>query len=53
MVAKLGDRATLRLVAEADHSFKVAAKSGRTGADAEAEALDALADWMQDHLAHA
>ena len=46
MVAKLGDRATLHLVAEADHSFKVAAKSGRTGADAEAEALDALANWM-------
>ena len=47
-VAALGDRATLRLVAHADHSFKVAASSGRTPADAEAEALDALADWMLD-----
>lgn len=46
VVAALGDRATLNLVDQADHSFKVAAKSGRTSADAEAEALDALATWM-------
>lgn len=46
VVAGLGDRVTLHLVAHADHSFKVAAKSGRTPADAEAEALDALANWM-------
>jgi hypothetical protein len=46
VVAGLGDRATLHLVSHADHSFKVAAKSGRTSADAEAEALDTLADWM-------
>ena len=45
VVAGLGDRATLHLVEHADHSFKVAAKSGRTPADAEAEALDALAEW--------
>jgi hypothetical protein len=46
VVAALGERATLHLVAHADHSFKVAAKSGRTAADAEAEALDALAAWI-------
>jgi predicted alpha/beta-hydrolase family hydrolase len=46
MVANLGARATLHLVAEADHPFRVAAKSGRTPADAEAEALDALAGWI-------
>jgi predicted alpha/beta-hydrolase family hydrolase len=46
VVAALGERATLHLVAHADHSFKVAAKSGRTPADAEAEALDALAAWI-------
>ena len=46
VVGKLGERATLHLVAHADHSFKVSAKSGRTSADAEAEALDALAGWM-------
>jgi predicted alpha/beta-hydrolase family hydrolase len=45
VVAGLGERATLHLVAYADHSFKVAAKSGRTSAAAEAEALDALAGW--------
>ena len=46
VVAGLAERATLHLVASADHSFKVAAKSGRTAAEAEAEALDALASWM-------
>jgi hypothetical protein len=50
VVAGLGERATLHLVAYADHSFKVAAKSGRTSA-AEAEALDALAGWMQQRSA--
>jgi predicted alpha/beta-hydrolase family hydrolase len=42
----LGSRATLHLVQKADHSFKVAAKSGRTAAGAETEALDALAEWV-------
>ena len=46
VVAGLGDRAALHLVADADHSFKVAAKSGRTSAGAEAEALDAMTKWM-------
>jgi len=44
--AGLGQRATLHVVRGADHSFKVAAKSGRTDADAEAEALDAVAGWV-------
>ncbi|WP_395622250.1 alpha/beta family hydrolase [Sphingomonas daechungensis] len=46
VVAGLGSLATLHLVDQADHSFKVAAKSGRTGAEAEAEVLDALSRWM-------
>jgi predicted alpha/beta-hydrolase family hydrolase len=46
IVAGLSDRATLHVVAAADHSFKVPAKSGRTLAEAEAEALDTLAEWM-------
>ena len=46
VVAGLGNRASLHLVDQADHSFKVAAKSGRTPADAEAEALDAIAEWV-------
>jgi hypothetical protein len=46
VVAGLGHRATLHVVADADHSLKVPAKSGRTSAEAEAEALDAMAEWM-------
>jgi len=46
VVAGVGERATLHLVEHADHSFKVAAKSGRTSAGTEAEALDALAGWL-------
>ena len=46
VVAELGERAALHIVEHADHSFKVAARSGRTGTDAEGEALDALAGWM-------
>jgi hypothetical protein len=46
VVARLGEHAGLHLVTHADHSFKVAAKSGRTSAEAEAEALDALAQWI-------
>jgi hypothetical protein len=51
VVAGLGERATLHLVAQADHSFKVAAKSGRTTAEAEGEALDALAKWIVERSA--
>ena len=50
VVASLGERATLQLVDHADHSFRVAAKSGRTPADAEGEALDALANWITDRI---
>ena len=46
VVASLGDRATLHAIADADHSLKVPARSGRTSAQAEAEALDAIAEWM-------
>jgi uncharacterized protein len=46
VIAGLGDRATLHVVADADHSLKVPAKSGRTAAEAEAEALDTMATWM-------
>ena len=46
LVDRLGERATLHVVDQADHSFNVQAKSGRTSADAEAEALDTMAQWM-------
>lgn len=46
VVEGLGERATLHVVEDADHSLKVPAKSGRTPAEAEAQALDAIAAWM-------
>ena len=46
VIADLGERATLRVIDHADHSFKVAAKSGRPPADVETEALEALAHWI-------
>jgi predicted alpha/beta-hydrolase family hydrolase len=41
----LGERATLKLFADADHSFHVPARTGRKDADVRAEVLDALAAW--------
>ena len=46
MVAGLGARSKLHIVRGADHSLKVLAASGRTSTEAEAEALDAVADWI-------
>jgi uncharacterized protein len=42
---RLGQRASLRLVQDADHSFHVPARSGRKDADVRREMLDALAAW--------
>ena len=50
VVVGLRERATLHVVEHADHSFKTASKSGKTSAQAEAEALDALSDWIEDRL---
>jgi predicted alpha/beta-hydrolase family hydrolase len=46
VVRALGERASLRVIEHADHSFKVAARSGVTAADAEAQVLDAVAGWI-------
>ena len=43
---KLGRRATLKLFADADHSFHVPARSGRKDAQVLGEVLDALATWL-------
>ena len=48
---RLGARATLKLFAEADHSFHVPARSGRTDAEIGSEMLDALAAWAERVLA--
>lgn len=45
-VARLGRRATLHLLAGADHSFHVPAKSGRKDSGVLSESLDAAAAWM-------
>jgi predicted alpha/beta-hydrolase family hydrolase len=45
LVKKLGARATLHTVEDADHSFHVPAKSGRKDADVRGEFLDAFARW--------
>ncbi len=46
LVEKLGTRATLLLFADADHSFHVPARSGRTDAEVVAEIVDAIAAWI-------
>jgi predicted alpha/beta-hydrolase family hydrolase len=45
LVERLGARATLRLLDDADHSFHVRARSGRNDAQVRAEMLEAVALW--------
>ena len=45
LVERLGERATLQLFEDADHSFHVPARTGRKDAEVRREMLDALADW--------
>jgi predicted alpha/beta-hydrolase family hydrolase len=45
-VGRLGERATLHLLQDADHSFHVPARSGRTDADLRREAMDMLVAWI-------
>jgi predicted alpha/beta-hydrolase family hydrolase len=45
-VARLAPRATLKLVADADHVFHVPAKTGRKDGEVLAEFLDAASAWM-------
>jgi predicted alpha/beta-hydrolase family hydrolase len=46
LCAALGARAALRLFEDADHSFHVPARSGRTDAQVRGDMLDALAEWI-------
>jgi predicted alpha/beta-hydrolase family hydrolase len=46
LVAELGPGATLLRIAEADHSFHVLVRSGRSDAEVMAEVLDGAAAWM-------
>ena len=45
LIERLGARATLKLLQDADHSFHVPARTGRKDAEVRAEMLDALAMW--------
>jgi uncharacterized protein len=45
VVQRLGERATLKLFEQADHSFHVPARTGRKDPEVRAEVLRTLADW--------
>jgi predicted alpha/beta-hydrolase family hydrolase len=49
LAGRLGKRATLTFLEDADHSFHVPASSGRTDAQVLAGALDTLAQWILSH----
>lgn len=49
---KLGRRATLNLFADADHSFHVPARTGRTDALVVTQMIDAFAAWFDGAIAH-
>jgi uncharacterized protein len=46
LTQQLGNRATLRLFQEADHSFHVLARTGKKDPDVRREVVQALAAWM-------
>ena len=50
LVERLGTRATLHLLQDADHAFHVPARSGRKDSDVRREMLDALATWVDTVL---
>ena len=47
VVAQLGQGATLRITQDADHSFHVPARSGRTDTQVMEDILDQAASWMR------
>ena len=48
VVRKLGDRATLHLIEEGDHSFKVPKRTGKTEADVMNELADTFQQWANN-----
>ncbi len=52
VVSRLGDRARLQLFPDADHSFHVPARSGRTDAEVRGDLTRTLAAWMQSVIGH-
>jgi predicted alpha/beta-hydrolase family hydrolase len=47
---RLGDRATLTLLEDADHSFHVPARSGRTDSQVLGQMLETFANWADSVL---
>ncbi len=55
LVARLGERAKLKLFQDADHSFHAPARTGRKDAEIRSELSRAVADWIAslvDHSPH-
>lgn len=46
LIERLGARATLHVLEDADHGFHVPARSGRKDADVRDDALDAVSAWL-------
>lgn len=46
LVERFGARATLKLFPDANHSFHVPARTGRTDSEVRAEMLDTIKDWI-------
>jgi predicted alpha/beta-hydrolase family hydrolase len=44
---EFGERATLRIIDDGDHSFHVRVKSGRRDPEAMEEVLDAIGEWVE------
>jgi predicted alpha/beta-hydrolase family hydrolase len=52
LIERLGGCATLKMLAEADHSFHVPARSGRSDREVMDEALDAFLNWFEQVPSH-
>lgn len=50
IVEQLGDRATLKLAQDADHSFHVPAKTGRKDAEVRRELLEFMTQWVMNEV---
>ncbi len=48
LIRELGERATLKLLQDADHSFHVPARTGRKDPDVREEALKAMVAWLEN-----
>jgi uncharacterized protein len=46
LIATLGERASLKIIEDADHSFRVPARSGRSDEKVRGEMFDALVAWI-------